>query len=96
MPYAYVYIVASKPYGTMYVGVTSDLVKRVAEHKHSITVGFTKTYAVHRLVWFEAHESIVEAITREKRIKRWHRDWKVNLIQSKNPEWVDLYPSILR
>ena len=96
MAFAYVYIVASKRYGTLYVGVTSDLIKRISEHRESIVDGFTKRYGVHRLVWFEAHESILEAITREKRIKGWHRDWKVNVIQSNNPEWIDLYPSILR
>jgi len=96
MAFAFVYIVASKRYGTLYVGVTSDLIKRISEHRESIVDGFTKRHGVHRLVWFEAHESILEAVIREKRIKGWHRDWKVNLIQSSNPQWIDLYPSILR
>ena len=91
----YVYILANEPYGTLYVGVTSDLVKRVWEHKSGFVEGFTKRYAVRRLVWYEQHASIVEAIARERRIKRWHRDWKVNLIQAMNPKWADLYEEII-
>jgi putative endonuclease len=91
---AYVYILASEPYGTFYVGVTSDLVKRVWEHKNGFVESFTNRYDVKRLVWYEQHASIVEAIAREKRIKRWHRDWKVNLIQAMNPRWDDLYEQI--
>jgi putative endonuclease len=91
---AYVYILCSQPYGTLYVGVTSDLIKRVWEHKNGFVEGLTKKYDVKRLVWFEQHASIVEAIAREKRIKGWHRDWKVNLIQSMNPNWDDLYEKI--
>ncbi len=92
---AYVYILARQPYGKFYLGVTSDLVKRVWEHKNGFVPGFTKKYDVKRLVWYEQHVSIVEAITREKRIKRWHRDWKVNLIQAMNPGWEDLYEKII-
>jgi putative endonuclease len=92
---AYVYILANAPYGTLYVGVTSDLVKRVWEHKSGFVDGFTKKYEVRRLVWYEQHASIVEAIAREKRIKRWHRDWKVNLVQAMNPTWDDLYEKII-
>jgi putative endonuclease len=92
---AYVYILANEPYGTLYVGVTSDLVKRVWEHKSGFVEGFTKKYDVKHLVWYEQHASIVEAIASEKRIKRWHRDWKVNLVQATNPNWDDLYEKII-
>ena len=92
---AYVYILANEPYGTLYVGVTSDLVKRVWEHKNGFVEGFTSKHDVKRLVWFEQHGSIIEAIAREKRIKRWHRDWKVNLIQTMNPNWDDLHERIV-
>jgi putative endonuclease len=92
---AFVYILASEPYGTLYVGVTSDLVKRVWEHKNGLVEGFTKKHGVKQLVWYEVHGSIVVAIEREKRIKRWHRDWKVNLIQAMNPQWDDLYEKIV-
>jgi putative endonuclease len=95
MAYAFVYIVTNERYGTLYVGVTGDLVKRISQHRQSLVDGFTRTHRLHRLVWFEAHDSILEAINREKRIKRWHRDWKINLIQSNNPHWIDLYPAIL-
>ena len=90
----YVYILASKPYGTLYVGVTSDLVKRGWQHRNEVVDGFTKEHGVHRLVWYEVHEDVYEAITREKRIKKWNRDWKVNLIQSMNPSWDDLFDVI--
>jgi putative endonuclease len=93
---AYVYVLASEPYGTLYVGVTSDLMRRVWEHKNGYVEGCTKRYGVERLVWFEQHESIVEAIAREKRIKRWHRDWKVNLVQAMNPRWDDLYDELTK
>ena len=92
---AYVYILASEPYGTLYVGVTSDLVKRIWDHKNGFVEGFTKKYGVKQLVWYEEHGSIISAIEREKRIKRWHRDWKVNLIQAMNPQLDDLYEKII-
>jgi putative endonuclease len=92
---AYVDILASERYGTLYTGVTADLVKRIWQHKNGFVEGFTKQHQVHYLVWFEVHESMVEAIAREKRIKRWHRDWKVNLIQAMNPQWRDLYSEIV-
>jgi len=92
---AYVYILTSEPYGTLYVGVTSDLVKRVWEHRNGVVEGFTRKFDVKRLVWYEQHTSIVEAIAREKRIKRWHRDWKINLVQAMNPNWDDLYEKII-
>jgi putative endonuclease len=90
----YVYILASKVYGTLYVGVTSDLIKRIWEHKEHVVDGFTKQHGVTNLVWYECHDSIVFAIAREKQIKEWRRDWKVNLIQTMNPEWRDLYDDI--
>jgi len=91
---SYVYILASEPYGTLYVGVTSNLVKRVWQHKGDFVSGFTRENGVKRLVWYEVHGDIMEAIAREKRIKRWRRDWKVNLIQRMNAEWRDLYDDI--
>jgi putative endonuclease len=90
----YVYILASKPYGTLYVGVTNDLLRRAWEHRNRVIEGFTKEHEVHHLVWYEVHEDVYEAITREKRIKKWNRDWKVNLIQSTNPSWDDLFDAI--
>lgn len=92
---SYVYILASRPYGTLYVGVTSDLVKRIWQHKEGVVPGFTKSHKVKRLVWYETHTDVRSAITREKQIKEWHRDWKVTLIQSLNPSWSDLYPGIV-
>ena len=90
----YVYILTSKAYGTLYVGVTSDLAKRIWEHKEHLVAGFTKKHSIRRLVWYECHDSIEAAITREKQIKEWRRDWKVNLIQAMNPEWRDLYDDL--
>jgi putative endonuclease len=90
----YVYILASSRNGTLYIGVTSDLPKRVYEHKHGIIDGFTKKYNVHILVYYEAHDNIEEAITREKQIKKWERAWKMRLIEEMNPEWDDLYDQI--
>ena len=94
-PRFYVYLMANEPYGTLYVGITNDLARRVWEHREGMVEGFTKAFGLKRLVWFEEHGNAYEAITREKRIKRWHRDWKVNLVQSGNPQWRDLYPEIL-
>ena len=91
---AYVYMLASKPQGTLYVGVTSDLKRRVYEHRERMHEGFTKEYNVTRLVWFEAHEEIRKAIGREKRLKHWNRAWKISLIEEDNPQWLDLYDSI--
>ena len=90
----YVYILSNRPYGTLYVGVSSNLTKRIWEHKEHLVAGFTTKYRLDRLVWYECHESIEEAITREKQIKEWRRDWKVNLIQSMNPDWHDLYDEL--
>jgi putative endonuclease len=89
----YVYLLASKPYGTLYVGVTSDLPKRIFEHKSKAVPGFTARYGVDKLVWFEAHDDAEAAIQREKQIKEW-RNWKISLIERENPHWVDLYPSL--
>ena len=90
-----VYILASRRNGTLYVGVTSDLVKRIWEHKNNITEGFTKRYGIHQLVWYEMHETMESAIRREKRVKGWKRAWKLELIESFNPEWRDLYLTIM-
>ncbi len=90
-----VYIVASKRNGTLYTGVTSDLVKRVYEHKNGLADGFTKKYDVHRLVYFEMHEDMNAAIAREKQIKKWNRAWKLELIEKGNPAWKDLYDDIV-
>ena len=93
--YYYVYILASKKNGTLYIGVTSDLPRRVFEHKNNLLEGFTKKYKIHNLVWYEQHETILGAITREKQLKKYKREWKINLIDRRNPEWKDLYSCIL-
>jgi len=85
-----VYILASREYGTLYIGVTSDLVARMWRHRTGQLRGFTSRYAVHRLVRLEQFETMYEAISREKQLKRWHRQWKINLIESENPQWMDL------
>jgi len=90
----YVYLLASRRRGTLYVGVTNDLSKRVWQHKQDLVEGFTKKYGVKSLVWFEQTESIESAIVREKQIKKWNRDWKVELIEKTNPQWRDLYEEI--
>ncbi|WP_138513338.1 GIY-YIG nuclease family protein [Maricaulis alexandrii] len=90
----YVYMLASQRMGPLYCGVTNDLMRRVYEHKLGQADGFTRKYDVDRLVWFEHHELVNNAITREKRIKRWRRDWKIELIETENPNWDDLYVSL--
>ena len=90
----YVYILASKRNGTLYIGVTNNLVKRVYEHKNDLIEGFTKKYQVHNLVYFEPYEDINEAIKREKQVKVWKRYWKIKTINKFNPSWKDLYSSI--
>jgi putative endonuclease len=90
----YVYILASRIGGTLYIGVTNDLVRRVYEHKSDAVDGFTKKYGVKRLVYYEQYDDIENAIRREKRLKKWNRAWKIRLIEEKNPNWVDLYPAI--
>ncbi|CAM5317371.1 GIY-YIG nuclease family protein [Sphingobium scionense] len=89
-----VYILSSKPYGTLYIGVTSDLVGRLYQHRTDSIAGFTRRHAVHHLVRFEMFGSMEAAILREKQLKRWHRQWKINLIESDNPHWANLAPSI--
>jgi|ERR1044071_2058566 putative endonuclease len=86
-----VYILSSKPYGTFYIGVTSNLLKRIWEHKNNIVPGFTNKYQVHMLVWYEVHETMESAITREKNLKEWKRKWKIEAIEKMNPTWRDLY-----
>jgi putative endonuclease len=90
-----VYILASARNGTLYTGVTSDLIKRVWEHKNDLVEGFTKRYSVHTLVWFEAHTEMEPAIAREKTIKSWKRSWKLELIETTSPGWRDLYTDLL-
>jgi len=89
-----VYIMASKRNGTLYIGVTSDLPKRVWEHRESVVEGFTKDYRVNILAWYEMHDNAESAITREKRLKKWNRAWKLRLIEERNPEWTDLFAEI--
>jgi len=91
----YVYILADERYGTLYTGVTSNLIGRVFQHKKGAVEGFTKKYRVHRLVYYEIHDDIREAITREKQIKKWRRTWKIRLIKEMNPDWDDLYDQIV-
>jgi putative endonuclease len=88
---AFVYMLASDRYGTLYLGVTTNLVRRVWEHREAVVAGFTKEYGVKRLVWYEAHTEAVAAITREKQLKKWNRTWKIELIQKENPYWRDLF-----
>jgi len=90
-----VYIMASRPQGSLYIGVTSELIKRVWEHRTGKVPGFTRRYGVKCLVWFEQHDAMETAIYREKRLKRWRRAWKIELIEASNPEWQDLYPGLL-
>ena len=90
-----VYMLASKRKGTLYVGVTSDLVQRVWQHKNDLVEGFTKRYGVHTLIWYEVCGTMETAIAREKAIKEWKRAWKIRLIEGRNPEWRDLYDELL-
>jgi putative endonuclease len=90
----YVYLLASKPYGTLYIGTTSDLPRRIWEHKNRVVPGFTRQYNVDRLVWFEVHQSSDAALQRERQLKEWKRDWKINLIERGNPHWIDLSASL--
>jgi putative endonuclease len=95
MPY-HVYILASRRHGTLYLGVTNNLARRVWEHKSKAIPGFSAKYGVDRLVWYEAYARIDEAIAREKALKKWRRDWKLRLIEEMNPEWEDLYLGLSR
>jgi putative endonuclease len=90
-----VYIMASRRHGTIYTGVTSQLPNRVWQHREDMIPGFTRTYGVHRLVWYEPHESMTLAIQREKSIKKYKREWKINLIEQENPRWDDLFPALV-
>ena len=89
-----VYLLASGRGGTLYIGVTSDLLRRVHEHRSDAVPGFTRRYQVHMLVWFEQHATMDTAIAREKALKEWKRAWKVQLIEAGNPRWVDLFPGL--
>lgn len=89
-PQYYIYLLASKKDGVLYIGVTNNLERRVLEHKNKINQGFTSKYHINKLVYFEVFDSIEEAILREKRLKKWKREWKINLIRDKNPDWIDL------
>ena len=90
-----VYILTSKKNGTLYIGVTSDLVKRIWQHKEKMVKGFTEKHGIETLVYFEQHEDMISAITREKQLKKWNRQWKINLIEKDNPDWNDLWSEIL-
>jgi putative endonuclease len=92
----WVYILASRPGGTLYVGVTNDLIRRIYEHREGLAEGFTRRYGVKMLVYYERHDTAVAAIQREKNIKHWSREWKIDLILSLNPDWRDLYDDIVR
>ena len=94
MPY-YVYILASQKHGTLYLGITNDLVRRVFQHKNKVSSGFSSRFGVDRLVWFECYDNPVSAITREKKLKKWRRDWKIRLIEETNPDWLDRYNEIV-
>ena len=87
----FVYLLASGKHGTLYLGVASDLIRRVYQHKNKLLGGFTARYGIARLVWFECYDDPTSAITREKEIKKWRRDWKIRLIEETNPDWRDLY-----
>ena len=89
-----VYILANKPNSTLYIGVTSNLVQRVWQHKNDLVEGFTERYGIHRLVWYEVHETMESAIMREKALKKWNRAWKIELIENSNPNWAELYDEI--
>jgi putative endonuclease len=91
----YVYLLASRRHGTLYLGVTRDLIRRIHEHKTKAAPGFTARYGVDRLVWYEIYDEPILAIAREKELKKWRRDWKIRLIEEQNPEWRDLYETIV-
>lgn len=90
-----VYILASRYNGTLYIGVTSNLIQRIWQHKNDLVEGFTEQYGVHSLVYYELHEQMLAAIEREKQLKKWNRQWKINLIEKVNPSWKDLWLDIL-
>ena len=90
----FVYILSNKPYGSLYIGVTNNLIRRVWEHKEKFVEGFTKDYQINKLVYYETCNNVLSAIKREKQLKSWHRQWKLHLIAKNNPSWKDLYPEI--
>ena len=94
MPY-YVYILSNGIHGTLYIGMTNNLVRRMYEHKNELIQGFTSKYKTHRLAYFESCDDVLAAITREKQLKKWRRKWKIELIESMNPKWDDLYSKII-
>ncbi len=91
-----VYMMTNRKHGTIYTGVTSRFIDRITEHREGLIDGFTKTYGLHRLVWYEWHEHMTVAIQREKSIKKYRREWKINLIERENPHWDDLYPALIK
>jgi putative endonuclease len=91
---AFIYLLASKLHGTLYVGSTTDLMGRIWEHRNKVVPGFTARHGVDRLVWFEVHDTLAAARLREKQIKEWKRAWKIALIERDNPHWIDLYPNL--
>lgn len=95
MKKGFVYMMSNKKDGVLYIGVTSDIVKRIYEHKNGFVDGFTKQYNLKNLVYYEVYDDITEAVKREKQLKNWHREWKVELVNMQNPHWEDLYESIL-
>ena len=94
MKQACIYILANKSRGTLYIGVTSDLTARICQHKNDLVAGFTEKYQVHMLVYYEIHETMLDAIQREKQLKKWNREWKIRLIEEFNATWTDLYAQI--
>lgn len=94
MKKGYVYIITNKPGGVLYIGITTDLTRRIYEHKNKLIEGFSKKYNLHKLVYFEEHDLYAQAIKREKRLKEWQRQWKIDLIEKQNPKWQDLYEKI--
>jgi len=91
----YVYILTNKKNGTLYIGMTNNLLRRMYEHKHNLVSGFTSKYNIHQLVYFEQTEDILSALQREKQLKKWNRSWKIKLIESNNPNWIDLYKDLI-
>ena len=91
----FVYILASKRNGTLYIGLTNDLLRRIHEHKNDLIEGFTQKYGIHMLVYYEVYGNIYDAIAREKHMKKWNRQWKINLIEKSNPDWEDLYCNLM-
>lgn len=90
-----VYMMANRRYGAIYIGVTSELPNRILQHREGLIPGFTKRYGLHRLVWYEPHQIMTEAIQREKSLKKYMREWKINLIERENPHWEDLFPALV-